>query len=164
MIQPVRRPEGRPITTAVTGTNGKTSVATATIQLMRGAGWRSAGYDSIGITDVAGVLHPSNIRKSTSYLPELIAEQVRDGAEAISLEAFVGILADGLFQDVPVDVAVCTGLERDHLDVHGSVEAYWAPSSRCSHATCAPTGWPSSRPTASRASACARPRRAAAPG
>lgn len=126
MIQPVRRPEGRPITTAVTGTNGKTSVATATIQLMRGAGWRSAGYDSIGITDVAGVLHPSNIRKSTSYLPELIAEQVRDGAEAISLEAFVGILADGLFQDVPVDVAVCTGLERDHLDVHGSVEAYWA--------------------------------------
>lgn len=125
MIRSINPPVGRPVTTAVTGTNGKTSVATATLQLLRAAGLRAAGYDSTGITDVHGSLHEARPRRSADYLPELIERQVRDGAQAISLEAFVGILKDGLFERVPVDVAVCTGLERDHLDVHGSLEAYW---------------------------------------
>lgn len=125
MIQPVNHPVGRPLITAVTGTNGKTSVATATVQLLRAVGWRTAGYDSTGITDVEGALHTARPRRSPDYLPEMIDAQARAGAQAFSLEAFVGILADGLLERVPVDVAVCTGLERDHLDVHGSVEAYW---------------------------------------
>lgn len=125
MVQPVSPPADRPLTTAVTGTNGKTSVATATLQLLRAVGLRAAGYDSTGVTDVHGVLHEARPRRSPDYLPELIEQQVREGAEAISLEAFVGILRDGLFERVGVDVAVCTGLERDHLDVHGSLEAYW---------------------------------------
>jgi UDP-N-acetylmuramoyl-L-alanyl-D-glutamate--2,6-diaminopimelate ligase len=125
MIQPVSMPQERPRISAVTGTNGKTSVATATRQLMKLAGWEAAGYDSTGVTDADGALHPSDIRRSPDYLPELIDAMVADGVEAVSLEAFVGILADGLFERVEVDVAVCTGLERDHIDVHGSVEAYW---------------------------------------
>ncbi|MGP9539495.1 Mur ligase family protein [Brachybacterium sp. AOP43-C2-M15] len=125
MVHPVSPPVGRPLTTAVTGTNGKTSVATATLQLLRAAGLPAAGYDSTGIHDVHGTLHEARPRRSPDYLPEMIARQVREGAEAISLEAFVGILKDGLFERVPVDVAVCTGLERDHLDVHGSLESYW---------------------------------------
>lgn len=125
MIQPVSPPVGRPLVSAVTGTNGKTSVATATVQLMRAIGRRTAGYDSTGITDVDGVLHTARPRRSPDYLPQMIEVQARAGAQVMSLEAFVGILADGLFEHVTVDVAVCTGLERDHLDVHGSIEAYW---------------------------------------
>lgn len=125
MIQPVSPPVGRPLVSAVTGTNGKTSVATATVQLMRAIGRRTAGYDSTGITDVEGVLHTARPRRSPDYLPQMIEVQARAGAQVMSLEAFVGILADGLFEHVTVDVAVCTGLERDHLDVHGSIEAYW---------------------------------------
>lgn len=125
MIQPVSPPAGRPLVTAVTGTNGKTSVATATLQLMRAIGWRAAGYDSTGITDVGGTLHKARVRRSPAYLPEMIEYQARAGATAISLEAFVGLLADGLFEHVEVDTAVCTGLGRDHLDVHGTIDAYW---------------------------------------
>lgn len=130
MIQPVPPPHGRPLVSAVTGTNGKTTVATATRQLMGAAGWVPAAYDSTGIVDVDGVRHTARVRRSADYLPQLIEYQARAGATAISLEAFVGILADGLFEHVEVDVAVCTGLERDHLDVHGSVEAYWAAKLR----------------------------------
>ncbi len=130
MIQPVTAPVSRPLTTAVTGTNGKTSVATATLQLLRAAGLRAAGCDSTGIDDVHGAVRPAQFRRSAQFLPDLNAEQVALGAEAISLEAFVGILKDGLFEHVEVDVAVCTGLERDHLDVHGSVEAYWGAKLR----------------------------------
>lgn len=126
MIQPVTTPVGRPLISAVTGTNGKTSVATATMQLMRSVGWRTAGYDSTGITDVDGVLHTARVRRSPAYLPEMIEFQARAGATAMSLEAFVGLLADGLFEHVEVDTAVCTGFGRDHLDVHGSIDAYWA--------------------------------------
>lgn len=125
MIQPVTTPQGRPLISAVTGTNGKTSVATATLQLMKLVGWRAASYDSTGITDVHGVLHEARTRRSTDYLPDLIGSQARAGAQAISIEAFVGILADGLFERVAVDTAVSTGFERDHIDVHGSVDAYW---------------------------------------
>lgn len=125
MIQPVAAPAGRPLISAVTGTNGKTSVASATLQLMRAVGWRAAGYDSTGITDVDGIVHIARPRRSPDFLPEMIEYQARAGATAMSLEAFVGILADGLFERVEVDTAVCTGLERDHLDVHGSIEAYW---------------------------------------
>lgn len=121
-IQP---PAGRPIISAVTGTNGKTSVATATRQLMTHIGWRAAGYDSTGVTDVDGTLRESRVRRSPDYLPELIDAQARAGAQALSIEAFVGILADGLFDRVCVDTAVSTGLERDHIDVHRSVEGYW---------------------------------------
>jgi UDP-N-acetylmuramoyl-L-alanyl-D-glutamate--2,6-diaminopimelate ligase len=118
-------PEGRPLISAVTGTNGKTSVATATLQLMKLVGWRAASYDSTGITDVYGVPHEARTRRSADYLPDLIGSQARAGAQAISIEAFVGILADGLFERVTVDTAVSTGFERDHLDVHGSIDAYW---------------------------------------
>lgn len=83
------------------------------------------GYDSMGVTDVQGVLHSANTRRSPDYLPELIEREFRAGATAFSIEAFVGILADGLLERVEVDVAVSTGFERDHLDVHGSIEAYW---------------------------------------
>ncbi|WP_022877368.1 Mur ligase family protein [Microbacterium sp. B19] len=136
-IQP---PVGRPIVTAVTGTNGKTTVATATRQLMTLIGWRAAGYDSTGVTEVDGTLRESRVRRSPDYLPELIEAQARAGAEAVSLEAFVGILADGLFERVPVDVAVSTGLERDHIDVHRSVEGYWNAKLRLFREYLAPGG------------------------
>ena len=130
MVQPITAPVGRPLTTAVTGTTGKTTVATATLQPLRAAGLRAAGCDSTGIDDVHGAVRPAQFRRSAQFLPDLLAEQVALGAEAISLEAFVGILKDGLFEHVEVDVAVCTGLERDHLDVHGSLEAYWGAKLR----------------------------------
>lgn len=130
MVQPVSHPVGHPRISAVTGTNGKTSVATATLQLMKLIGWRAAGYDSTGITDVDGVRHEARTRRSADYLPALIERQVQLGATALSLEAFVGVLADGLFERVEVDTAVSTGLERDHLDVHGRIENYWGAKIR----------------------------------
>lgn len=130
MLQPVSAPEGRPTICAVTGTNGKTSVATATLQLMKLIGWQAASYDSTGITGVDGVVHEAKTRRSPDYLPDLIEYQRRRGATAISIEAFVGILADGLFERVEVDTAVSTGFERDHLDVHKSIEAYWGAKLR----------------------------------
>lgn len=136
----IRPAAGRPIITAVTGTNGKTTVATATRQLMTLIGWRAAGYDSTGVTEVDGTLRESRVRRSPDYLPELIDAQARAGADAVSLEAFVGILADGLFDRVSVDVAVSTGLERDHIDVHRSVEGYWNAKLRLFREYLAPGG------------------------
>ena len=125
MITPISRREGRPVISAITVTNGKTTVANATWLLMTLIGWRAASYDSTGITDVNGEVREAKTRRSPDYLPEFIDSQAHAGADAVSLEAYVGILADGLFDRVEVDVAVSTGLERDHIDVHGSIDGYW---------------------------------------
>lgn len=130
MVHPVPAVSHRPRISAVTGTNGKTSVASATLQLMRGVGWRAAGYDSTGITETSGRLRRADPRRSPDWLPGVIDEQTAAGAEAFSLEAFVGILADGLLERVPVDVAICTGLQRDHLDVHKTLDGYWGAKLR----------------------------------
>src|SRR5699024_453817 len=94
------------------------------------AGLRAAGCDSAGITDAHGRVRPANFRLSAQFLPDLIAQQVALGAEPNSLEAFVGIGKAGPLAPDGVDVAVCTGLERDRLDVHGSLEQYWGAKLR----------------------------------
>lgn len=130
MLRGVEIMPGAPRISAVTGTNGKTSVASATVQLMRAAGWAAADVDSLGVAHVDGTREPTRFRKSPDHLPGIIAEESRDGAEAVSLEAFVGILKDGLLDRVTVDVAVSTGIESDHLDTLGSLEAYRAAKLR----------------------------------
>lgn len=116
----------RPLISAVTGTNGKTTVSTAIVQMMSAIGATAAGYDSTGLTDVYGVVHEPEIRRSPDFFPEMIQAQVSAGAQLFSLEAFVGVIADGLLDKIEVDIAISTGFERDHLDVHGSIDAYWA--------------------------------------
>jgi UDP-N-acetylmuramoyl-L-alanyl-D-glutamate--2,6-diaminopimelate ligase len=108
---------------AITGTNGKTTVS----QCLARAYPRPCA-----IVGTLGVGFPDELTTTGFTTPEattlmryLAAFRARDAA-ACALEASSIGLEEGRMNGLRVDVAVFTNLTRDHLDYHGSMEAYAA--------------------------------------
>lgn len=108
---------------AVTGTNGKTScsqwIARAHPRRCAIIGTLGAGYpDALNDT---GFTTPQ-----ATTLARCLAEFVADGAAACALEASSIGIEEARMNGARVDIAAFTNLTRDHLDYHGSMEAYAA--------------------------------------
>ncbi|MEM9620228.1 MAG: UDP-N-acetylmuramoyl-L-alanyl-D-glutamate--2,6-diaminopimelate ligase [Pseudomonadota bacterium] len=108
----------------VTGTNGKTSTAYHIADLLQLLG-RGAGYlGTLG----AGALHDLRDQDMTTPNPvalqRLLAAMVDDGLGYAALEVSSHALDQRRAADVAFDYAVFTNLSRDHLDYHGTMEAY----------------------------------------
>lgn len=117
---------------AVTGTNGKTSSAWWTAQALT-----LIGRDC-GVVGTLGVGRPPLSNRAadieftglTTPDPVLLHAALRRfagaGFKACAMEASsIGIVEHRL-AGVHVDVAVFTNFTRDHLDYHGTMDAYWA--------------------------------------
>ena len=112
---------------AVTGTNGKTTITQwlgrahprpcATIGTL-GAGFVDALDESVLTTPQAPVL--------AGYLARFAAA----GAQACAIEASSVGIEEGRLDGARVDVAVFSNLTRDHLDYHGTMEAYAAAKAK----------------------------------
>ncbi len=117
-------------TVAVTGTNGKTSVAELTRQLWHRAGHRAASIGTLGITTaqeqvVTGLTTPDVV----TFLATMAGLQ-REGISHASFEASSHGLDQYRTEGLPVAAAAFTNLSRDHLDYHGTMEAYFAAKLR----------------------------------
>ncbi|WP_300620515.1 UDP-N-acetylmuramoyl-L-alanyl-D-glutamate--2,6-diaminopimelate ligase [Dokdonella sp.] len=114
----------------VTGTNGKTSTVQMLAQALHRLGRSSATIGTLG----AG-LHGA-IREGERTTPDAIAvhgllAQFRDeGATHVAMEVSSHALVQGRVNAVAFDIAVFTNLTRDHLDYHGTMEAYGAAKQR----------------------------------
>ena len=115
---------------AVTGTNGKTSVAHFTQQLWSALG-RKAGYMGTlgawapGLHVDGSLTTPDPVR-----LHSLLAEMAKHGTTHLAMEASSHGLHQFRMDGVKVSVAAFTNLTRDHLDYHGSIAAYLAAKLR----------------------------------
>ncbi|MCY4455372.1 MAG: UDP-N-acetylmuramoyl-L-alanyl-D-glutamate--2,6-diaminopimelate ligase [Chloroflexi bacterium] len=119
-------PSERLTVVGVTGTNGKTTT-TLLIQAALEAYGESAGLISTVETRVGGTATANATRMSTPEAPEvqrLLADMVDAGDEYAVVEATSHGLALDRLVDIAFDVAVLTNLGEDHLDFHGTVEAY----------------------------------------
>ncbi len=109
---------------AITGTNGKTSVANFTAQIWSRMG-KAAGYigtlglSAPGISDTLSHTTPDPV-----VLHEALARLVDDGVDHLAIEASSHGLDQCRLDGVRVDVAAFTNLARDHLDYHGEPERY----------------------------------------
>ncbi|WP_432494284.1 UDP-N-acetylmuramoyl-L-alanyl-D-glutamate--2,6-diaminopimelate ligase [Kineococcus auxinigenes] len=124
------RVHGRPgehlVTVGVTGTNGKTTTAYLLEALMRRAGWVTGLLGTVE-TRVAGE-RVGSVR-TTPEAPDLhalLARMVGAGVRGCALEVSSHALAQHRVDGLVLDVAVFTNLSQDHLDFHGSMEAYFA--------------------------------------
>lgn len=111
---------------AVTGTNGKTSTAELTRQIWRLSGYRAASIGTLGVTtgdDQAktGLTTPDIV----TFLTSLHGLHV-EGVSHVAFEASSHGLTQYRSAGVPLKAAAFTNLSRDHLDYHGTMDAYFA--------------------------------------
>ncbi|MEC7398056.1 MAG: UDP-N-acetylmuramoyl-L-alanyl-D-glutamate--2,6-diaminopimelate ligase, partial [Pseudomonadota bacterium] len=109
---------------AVTGTNGKTSVATFTRQIWNTLGRKAASIGTLGIVGPGlegggGLTTPDPVE-----LHRQLHELSQSGFQNIALEASSHGLDQFRLDGVPVHAAAFTNLTRDHLDYHGSMKDY----------------------------------------
>jgi len=111
---------------AITGTNGKTTTALLVRHLL-GQQWNAVALGTLGVVgpegegvDLAGGLTtpgPVEVARTFSALKQR-------GVQAVSLEASSHALDQRRLDGLHVDVACYTNLTRDHLDYHGTMDAY----------------------------------------
>ena len=113
---------------AVTGTNGKTSVTRWIAQALEASGRKCAvvGTLGAGYPGAASMQSLVNTTPDAVTLHAALARFVREGAQAVALEASSIALDQHRLDAVKIDVAVFTNLTRDHLDYHADFEAYGA--------------------------------------
>jgi UDP-N-acetylmuramoyl-L-alanyl-D-glutamate--2,6-diaminopimelate ligase len=115
---------------AVTGTNGKTSTAELTRQLWRMAGHNAASIGTLGITTATDQAKTGLTTPDIVTFLSNMAGLAREGITHAIFEASSHGLSQYRSEGVPVRIAAFTNLSRDHLDYHGSMEAYFEAKMR----------------------------------
>ncbi|WP_079203099.1 UDP-N-acetylmuramoyl-L-alanyl-D-glutamate--2,6-diaminopimelate ligase [Pseudomonas sp. CC6-YY-74] len=108
----------------ITGTNGKTSVSQLLAQALDLLGERCGIVGTLG----NGFYHALALGRHTTPDPigvqATLADMKHAGARAVAMEVSSHGLHQGRVTALAFDVAVFTNLSRDHLDYHGSMDAY----------------------------------------
>ena len=112
------------VTVAVTGTNGKTSVASFTRQI-----WERLGLDAVnlGTTGVEGAVTASMTHTTPEpiTLHRLLSECAEAGVTHAAMEASSHGLAQKRLDGVRLVAAGFTNITQDHLDYHADFDAYF---------------------------------------
>jgi UDP-N-acetylmuramoyl-L-alanyl-D-glutamate--2,6-diaminopimelate ligase len=110
---------------AVTGTNGKTSVASFTRQIWEALGDRAVNFGTVGVEGaVAAPL--AHTTPEPIALHALLAELAAAGVTHAAMEASSHGLHQHRLDGVRLKAAGFTNLTRDHLDYHADEAAYFA--------------------------------------
>ena len=115
---------------AVTGTNGKTSVAHFTRELWGALGHRAASLGTLGRVGPDGRRPGSLTTPDSVTLHRDLAELAAGGVDHAVVEASSHGLDQCRLDGVAVSAAAFTNLTRDHLDYHGDMAAYRAAKQR----------------------------------
>ena len=109
---------------AVTGTNGKTSVASFTRQIWSATGLLAANVGTTGVEgDFAAPL--AHTTPDTLTLHRLLADMAAQGVQHAAMEASSHGLDQRRLDGVRLTAAAFTNFTQDHLDYHGSMQAYF---------------------------------------
>lgn len=125
-----------PVCVAVTGTNGKTSVATFCRQIFARLGHRSASMGTLGVTvsrpdgpDIQ-ITPPGLTTPDAADVAELMARLAADGVTHVALEASSHGIDQRRLDGVRLTAAAFLNLTQDHLDYHGTMGVYRAAKLR----------------------------------
>ena len=116
---------------AVTGTNGKTSTAWWVAQGLSSLGRRCGVIGTLGVGEPPSPLQPSAITFTGMTTPGPATVQAGfkrfadAGFAACAIEATSIGIREHRLAGTQIDVALFTNFTQDHLDYHGSMEAYW---------------------------------------
>jgi UDP-N-acetylmuramoyl-L-alanyl-D-glutamate--2,6-diaminopimelate ligase len=110
---------------AVTGTNGKTSVAAFVRQIWQSMGFRAASLGTIGIVGPGGDEYLSHTTPDPVELHAILARLAQtDRVSHLALEASSHGLAQFRLDGLRLAAGAFTNITRDHLDYHPTFEDY----------------------------------------
>lgn len=115
---------------AVTGTNGKTSVASFLRQMWAGQGKMAASIGTLGLVAPGFDNIPSLTTPDAVDLHRTLYDLSNAGIDYLAMEASSHGLDQFRLDGVKVTIAAFTNLSRDHLDYHGDMETYLAAKQR----------------------------------
>ena len=115
---------------AVTGTNGKTSVAVFTQQIWQALGLKSASLGTLGLLPARDYAPAALTTPDPVELQACLAELAREGIGHLAMEASSHGLDQYRLHGVRVTAAAFTNLSHDHLDYHKDMSAYLAAKAR----------------------------------
>lgn len=108
----------------VTGTNGKTTVSQMLARALQELGTPCAVIGTLGNGFPDALESALNTTPDATELHRLLAQYLAAGARAAAMEVSSIGLDQGRVNGALFDVAIFTNLSRDHLDYHGSMDAY----------------------------------------
>jgi len=100
----------------VTGTSGKTTVTHLVGAVLEAHGWPTA---------VLGTLSGARTTPEAPVLQEALARHRDGGGVAVAMEVSSHALSQHRVDGIRYEVAVFTNLSQEHLDYHGTMEAYF---------------------------------------
>ena len=109
---------------AITGTNGKTSVANFTRQIWEELGFSAVNFGTVGVEGVVSA-PLSHTTPEPLTLHALLADLAAQGVTHAAMEASSHGLEQRRLDGVRLSAAGFTNLSRDHLDYHDGFEDYF---------------------------------------
>lgn len=111
---------------AVTGTNGKTTTVNYLNEILKEAGKKTAMFSTATI-EVAGKAKRNDLNMtvgSTVRMQQFFLRAKKAHVDYVVMEFPSHAIHQHKLHGVPVEMAIMTNLTQDHLDYHGTMEAY----------------------------------------
>ncbi|MBN1557593.1 MAG: UDP-N-acetylmuramoyl-L-alanyl-D-glutamate--2,6-diaminopimelate ligase [Lentisphaerae bacterium] len=115
--------------TGITGTNGKTTVAYMIRDVLRADGRRPGLLTTVEYAVGRREIPAARTTPEAPELQGLLAQMTAAGCACAVMEVSSHALVQKRTEGVDFDCAVFTNLTRDHLDYHGTMEAYFEAKS-----------------------------------
>jgi UDP-N-acetylmuramoyl-L-alanyl-D-glutamate--2,6-diaminopimelate ligase len=109
---------------AVTGTNGKTSIATMLFQLFQKMGYECGLLSTVENKIGKLIIPATHTTPHAIAINELLAKMVEAGCTYCIMEASSHALVQNRMAGLDVDGAIFTNLTHDHLDYHKTFKEY----------------------------------------
>ena len=119
-----RQPSEEVKVIGVTGTNGKTSCCWFISQIMEKLGTPCAVMGTVGKGMPGALLSSLNTTADVLSTHSFVSQLVKNNIPALAMEVSSHGLDQGRVDGVTFEVALFTHISRDHLDYHGSLQAY----------------------------------------
>ena len=123
-------PTASMLTVGVTGTNGKTSCSQWIATALTALGRPCAIVGTLGIGMPGKLVNTGFTTPDAPQLQRSLAQLKSQGAEAVAMEVSSHALHQGRVNGTDFDIAIFTNLTQDHLDYHGTFEAYETAKAR----------------------------------
>ena len=114
----------------ITGTNGKTTIVYLLESILSAAGLRPGVIGTVNYRFGGKTWPAPNTTPESLDLAKLMAEMIRSGADAVVMEVSSIGIDQSRVAGCEFDAACFTNLTRDHLDYHGTEQAYFEAKRR----------------------------------